>query len=152
AFARLLELPGSRLDVAVIADLLQLPPVAARLGLDAAGLDAVLNWLQTSRVAWGLDGAHRARFGVPAIEEHTFAWAMDRLLAGVVFGQEGEGRAVPLPDADSENDAIWPIANVGGPQAEALGALHALLCELARLEQLAAAPRRASAWSRELER
>jgi len=152
AFARLLQLPGSRTDVAEIADLLQLPAVAARLGLDAGGLEAVLGWLQASRVAWGLDGAHRARFGVPAIEEYTFAWAMDRLLAGVVFGQEGEGHSVPLPDAGTEGEAIWPVAGVGGPQAEALGALHALLCELARLEQLASAPRRASAWSRELER
>src|SRR5690606_16147604 len=139
AFARLLDLPGSRLDVAEIADLLQLPPVAERFGLDAAGLDAVQAWLQASRVAWGLDGEHRARFGVPAIEEHTFAWAMDRLLAGVVFGQEGEERAVPLPDADAADDAIWPIAGVGGPQAEAVGALYALLCEIAQLERTASA-------------
>jgi exodeoxyribonuclease V gamma subunit len=99
-------------------------------------------------VAWALDGEHRARFGVPAIEETTFAWGMDRLLAGYAMGDDAiaQGKAWALPDGP-----LWPVEGVHGPQAQVLGALDRLLLELAALQRDAGSPRSASAWAARLE-
>ncbi|PWK82730.1 exodeoxyribonuclease V subunit gamma [Fulvimonas soli] len=144
AFGRLLDTPGSRLTAPQVLDLLQTPAIARALGLDGDDVERLGQWLAEARVAWGLDGAWRAGFGVPAIAGHTFAWGLDRLLAGYVMG--GGDAAFELPGG-----ALWPVAGVSGPQAAALGALDRLLQELAALRRDAAVPRRASAWAARLE-
>ncbi|WP_049623710.1 exodeoxyribonuclease V subunit gamma [Frateuria defendens] len=145
AFGRLLGTPESRLTAPELLDLLELPEIARALGLDGADHETLAQWLRRSRVAWGLDGAHRARFDVPAIDAHTFAWGMDRLLAGYVMGGDG-GAAWALPDGE-----LAPVPGVHGPQAALLGALDRLLLELAALQRDAAQPRTASAWATRLE-
>src|SRR5690606_31562446 len=72
AFQRLLDLPGTRVTAPEVVDLLAIPEIARRVGLDAAGVEELGVWLQASRVAWALDPVFRSRFGVPAIAEHTF--------------------------------------------------------------------------------
>ena len=144
AFLSLLAMPGSRMTAPEIVDLLQVPALARALGLDAEGRQQLLSWLQQSRVAWGLDAAFRKQFDVPAIAEHTFAWALDRILTGHVFGSLEE------TDASVAFDGIWPVAGVAGAQVEAIGALDRLLLELAALHQDSRQPRPASAWVRRL--
>jgi exodeoxyribonuclease V gamma subunit len=149
AFRRLLDLPQSRLTAPEVADLLATAPIAARLGLRGGDLDVLVRWLEASRAAWALDGAFRARFGVPPIAEHTHAWAMDRLLAGYVFGSGGdeEAAAVTLPDGS----AIAPVDGVDGPQAALLGALDRLLAELREICADGGRRLRAKEWAARLE-
>ncbi|NCT67924.1 MAG: exodeoxyribonuclease V subunit gamma [Rhodanobacteraceae bacterium] len=148
AFRRLLDLPQSRLTAPEVADLLAIEPIAARLGLRADDVEVLERWLADSRVAWALDGDFRARFDVPAIAEHTFAWAMDRMLAGYVLGAgDGDALAVTLPDGA----AIAPLDGVHGPQAALLGALDRLLLELREACADGGTRRRASAWAERLE-
>ena len=144
AFQALLALPGSRMTAPEIVDLLGVPALARALGLDGESLQQLLQWLRQSRVAWGLDGAYRARFDVPQISEHSFAWTLDRLLAGHVLGDVG-GEA----DATIIDD-ILPLAGVHGAHVEAIGALDRLLLELAALDQDSRQPRSASLWVRRL--
>ena len=139
---RLLDLPQSRLSAPELADLLAAAPVARRFGLGESDVETIERWLQDSRAAWALDGAFRARFEVPAIAQHTHAWALDRMLAGYVLGHSDEARIVHL----GEGDAVAPLAGIEGPQAEALGALDALLVELREWCVGAQRRRRASAW------
>jgi len=149
ALRQLLDLPRSRIAAPEVVDLLGVPEIARRLDLDAGEIDTLSGWLRNSRVAWALDGAFRARFDVPPIAEHTFAWAMDRMLAGYLLGagDDDEMRAVELPDASR----IVPVEGIRGPQAALVGALDALLVELQAWCALADAPRRASDWSALLE-
>jgi exodeoxyribonuclease V gamma subunit len=148
AFRRLLDLPQSRLTAPEVADLLAIEPIAGRLGLRADDVEVLERWLADSRVAWALDGDFRARFDVPAIAEHTFAWAMDRMLAGYVFGAgDGDALAVTLPDGA----AIAPLDGVHGPQAALLGALDRLLLELREACADGGTRRRAGAWAERLE-
>lgn len=149
AFSRLLSVPESRLTAPELLDLMQVPEVARALGLDESDLETLTRWLRQSRVAWALDGGFREGFGVPGIDEHTFAWGMDRMLAGYVLGDEGmheRGEGWTLPDGE-----LWPVEGVHGPQAAVLGALDRLLLALAELHRDAAAPRTASAWATRLE-
>lgn len=149
AFAHLLDLPQSRLSAAQVLDLLSVEEIARALGLDAAGVDVLSDWIARSRVAWALDPAFRERFGVPAIAEHTFAWGMDRLLAGYVLGSDddGESAALVLPDGD----VIVPVEGIDGVQADVLGALDRLLQQIAQLCRDAARRQSLRAWSQRCE-
>ena len=146
AFERWLALPASRVGVDDILDLMALPEVARRFGLDAGGMAALTALLEESRVAWSLDPAHRAGFGVPAIAEHGFAWALDRMLAGYIMSDApgAADEAVRLPD-DTE---LLPLANIVGDHADALGALDALLLQVQRLVAQADVVLPASDWVR----
>ena len=148
AFSRLLGISDARLGAPELLDLLEVPEIARVLALCEDDRETLTRWLRQSRVAWALDGEHRARFGVPPIEETTFAWGMDRLLAGYAMGDDaaGQGEAWSLPDGE-----LWPVEGVHGPQAQVLGALDRLLLELAALQRDAAQPRTASAWATRLE-
>lgn len=151
AFLQLLELPGSRLAAAQVADLLAVPEVALRLKLDGSERDDLLAWLRRSRVAWGLDGAFKKRFDVPPVAEHTFGWSMDRLLGGYLMADAAEDerqQAVRLPDGSD----ILPLTAIQGPSARALGALHDLLACIHAFCDLAERVQSLAAWSAELQR
>jgi len=144
AFRQLLDLPQSRVTAPEVVDLLAAPQIARRLGLGSGDVDVLTRWLQNSRAAWALDAAFRTRFDVPAIAEHTFGWAMDRMLAGYVVGPGGDTTsAIELADGGR----IVPLEGVHGPEAALLGALDTLLVELNAWCAAAATPRAASAWA-----
>ncbi len=147
AFRQLLALPNSRLTAPELVDFLGQPAVQRRLGLDEGALDTPTQWLASARAAWGLDPDFRAAMGVSATEEHTFAWAMDRLVAGFIHGSEDLDTVLHLPD----DSALVPVPGVIGSAAPALGALDHVLQQLALLRADAAAERTASEWSRRLE-
>ncbi len=148
AFETLLALPQSRLTAPEVMDLLEVPEIARALGLDQAGIDVLQGWLERSRVAWALDSAFRESFGVPGIDEHTFAWGIDRLLGGYVFGESGDGVRVAYTFEDGSS--LLPIEGVNGPQAEVIGALDRLLQQLAALRRDMSQARHASQWGARL--
>ncbi len=149
AFGRLLELPQSRLTAPEVIDLLAVPQIADRFGLSVRDIDVLAGWLKNCRVAWALDGPFRVRFDVPAIAEHTFAWGMDRMLAGYAMGASDgdEQLVVVLPDGSE----IAPLDGIAGPQAALLGTLDNTLAELSRWCEFGTHPMRASAWAERLE-
>ncbi|HTA64655.1 MAG TPA: exodeoxyribonuclease V subunit gamma, partial [Xanthomonadaceae bacterium] len=148
AFARLLDLPRSRMTAPEVVDLLGVPQIADRFSLSSGDVETIAGWLANGRIHWSLDAAFRERFDVPPIAEHSFAWGMDRMLAGYAMGAIDDGDVVHLADGT----AIAPLAGIAGPQAEALGALDAALVEFARWCELGARPLRAGAWAGLLEK
>jgi exodeoxyribonuclease V gamma subunit len=151
AFTQLLALPQSRISAPEVVDLLRVPQVAAALGIDSGGVDTLAQWLQRAGITWGLDGEFRAQFDVPPGPEFTFAWGVERVLAGYAFGQELPGRALNVPGATgAEAVRLWPVEGIEGPQAALVGVLDSLLQGLASLHRDAATRRPASAWSERL--
>ncbi len=133
-FLKLLSLPVSRWTLSEFLDLIAVPAVLRRLGLDAEALDDLADWLGAAGVRWGLDASTRIAFG--AGDYRAFSWAegIERLLLGYATGT-----------THSVGD-IAPVPAVEGSAATTLG--QALLV-LRELEQLAAAqrmPHRGSAW------
>jgi exodeoxyribonuclease V gamma subunit len=61
---------------------LQQDIVARRFGLSDDALQQAHDWLRVSGTLWGLDGQHRASFGVPGTTGHTWADGLDRLFLG----------------------------------------------------------------------
>lgn len=150
-FQRLLALPGERLSAATVLDLVSVDECAGALGLDAEALALLRDWLAGSRIAWGLDGDHRARFEVPALDLQTFAWGLDRMLAGYVLEDAPNSEAqqvLQLPDGAR----LLPLRGIGAPQAEVLGALDSLLRCLAQwIDAASAGPQPASVWLERIE-
>lgn len=150
AFQRLLDLPSTRVTAPEVIDLLSVPEMARRLGLDASDLDDLSAWLRESRVAWALDGSFRERFGVPGISEHTFAWALDRLLAGYLMADAVSDDRQPAVRLADQTE-LAPLTGIDGPGAESLGALDRLLQEIQALCDLAEQTLPASQWAVALE-
>ncbi|MFZ9364174.1 MAG: exodeoxyribonuclease V subunit gamma, partial [Arenimonas sp.] len=90
---RLLALSSKRITASEVVDLLMAPEILRRLDLDASDAVKLGDWLRQSRVAWSLDSRHRADFGVPEDSEHSFAWSVDRMIAGYLM----EGRKAFRP-------------------------------------------------------
>ena len=148
AFRQLLGVPQSRISAPEVIDLLKTAPIARRFGISESDRDVIAGWLQNARVAWGLDGPFRQRFDAPPIAEHTFAWAMDRMLTGYVMGDSGDEDAIVNLEGDSW---IAPVQGIHGPQAALLGTLDRILVELSRWYQEAAQALRSSEWALLLE-
>ena len=138
AFAELLELPQQRLGRSQVLAMLDLPAVARRLGLDPSDSEALTRWLDRAEVAWGLDGRMKAEFGAAAIEQNSFAFGLQRMLAGYLIGDEQ-----PLPLLDEE---IVPALPPQGPAVDALGALDQLLTILQGMRQGMSEQRHVSDW------
>lgn len=148
---QLLQLPGLRITGPEVVDLLSLAQLQQRMGLDEGDVETLGEWLRNSRVAWALDGKHRGRFGVPPIAEHTFAWAMDRMIAGYLMSDAAESdreQALRLPDGTG----MVPVGGIHGPSADALGALDRVLQELQAWTELGSKILPASEWATLLER
>jgi exodeoxyribonuclease V gamma subunit len=148
-FDTLLGLGASRITAPEVVDLLGVTEVQAALQLDAGDADTLGEWLRNSRVAWALDGAHKQALSLPPRAEHSFAWAMDRLLTGYLMADvpgEADPQAATLPDGTE----LLPLAGIEGPSAAALGSLDRLLCELQAWRDLAQVERPASQWARVL--
>ncbi|MDO4785288.1 MAG: exodeoxyribonuclease V subunit gamma, partial [Propionibacteriaceae bacterium] len=89
--SELLRLPDSRARLDGLLGLAALPPVARRFGFTAESLARIGELAASAGVRWGIDAAHRARFGLE-VSQNTWLAGLDRLLAGLV-----------LPD----DEAVW---------------------------------------------
>jgi exodeoxyribonuclease V gamma subunit len=136
AFRQLLDLATLRLTRSEVQSLIELPAVAQALGLSVSGQAALGRWLARAHVHWGLDALMKAEVGAAAVDDHSFAFGLDRMYAGILLGATPRGEA----DEDDEtaddgtlllDEHILPVAPVQGPDMAAIGALASLLARLA---------------------
>lgn len=108
----LLRLPQQRCRQSEIRDLLDVPAVAARFGVQEDDLHTLGAWIDGAGVRWGLDGAHRAGLGLGAAgEQNAWIFGVRRMLLGYASG------------AGARFGDIEPYAEVGGLDAALAGSL-----------------------------
>ncbi len=113
AFLLLLELATSRLAVGDVLRLLALPPVRRTLNMTEAQVERAGQAAVNAAIRWGWDGADRAaRHSLPAFEENSWRWGLDRLLVGYATG--------PI---DSLVEGLLPVAGDLADDAEVIGLL-----------------------------
>jgi exodeoxyribonuclease V gamma subunit len=113
----LLRLPQQRCRLSELRDLLDVPAIAARFGVDAADLPRLAQWMAGAGVRWGLHAEQRESWAwAPAAAVNTGAFGLRRMLLGYASG-----------DAAPAWDEIEPYPEVGGLDAALAGALAALL-------------------------
>ena len=86
---KLLELPGSRLTVVRLLDILEMTPVSRRFGLNEDELESIRRWLGETRIRWGMDELDRTRLGLPGYRDNSWRAGLDRLLLGYAMPDEG---------------------------------------------------------------
>ena len=115
--ATLVELAGGRVTATDVLDLAAAEPVRRRFGLDDDDLERLASWVDQAAVRWGLDGAHRADYGL-TLEANTWLSGLRRLLLGAAVSAEGhrEVRGVlPLDDVgDSDLELVGRVAELVG--------------------------------------
>jgi exodeoxyribonuclease V gamma subunit len=112
----LLRLPQQRCRQSEVRDLLDVPALAARFGLDEDDLPTLGRWIEGASVRWGLDQRHRAGLGLgSAGEQNSWLFGIRRMLLGYATG------------AGPSFGDIEPYAEVGGLDAALAGALAELV-------------------------
>lgn len=116
AVEHLLKLPDSRFPVSEILDLLDVPALRARFGLEERDLPTLHRWIEGAGIRWGMNAAQRAGLGLPdELEQNSWRFGLRRMLLGYAVGS---GLAC---------DGIEPYDEIGGLDAALIGPLVALL-------------------------
>jgi exodeoxyribonuclease V gamma subunit len=120
ALEKLLDLPESRFAVSDLLDLLDVPAVRRRFGVESSRLQLLHAWVEGSGIRWGLDAQQRATLGLPeGLEQNTWRFGLRRMLLGyAVAGAAGSSG----PWA-----GIEPFDEIGGLDAALAGQLAGLL-------------------------
>ncbi|TFW31175.1 exodeoxyribonuclease V subunit gamma, partial [Massilia horti] len=112
----LLRLPQQRCRQSEVRDLLDVPAVAQRFGLEEDELATLGHWIEGAGVRWGLDIDHRAGLGLgSAGEQNAWIFGVRRMLLGYASG------------AGANYRDIEPYPEVGGLDAAIAGSLAQLI-------------------------
>jgi exodeoxyribonuclease V gamma subunit len=90
SFLSILRLSGSRMGAATVLALLENPAIRVRFSIGESDLETLRQWVEETRIRWGADPRHRARFDVPALPENTWRSGLDRLLLGYALAGNGD--------------------------------------------------------------
>ena len=137
----MLDLADAPMRASAFLDLLSVPSVARAHGLDPAALARVGRWLDEAGVRWGDDEESRERAGVGRWREFSFAFGLERLLAGYASGAEGAPGGAP---------GIAPYVALEGADADLLDAVLVVHERLRALATWMRTPRTAQDWQRRL--
>ncbi|MGD0845128.1 MAG: exodeoxyribonuclease V subunit gamma [Geobacteraceae bacterium] len=137
---KLINLPGSRLTVPQLFDILEATPVSRRFDLEDAELETIRNWLVETRVRWGMDERDRERLGLPGYRDNSWQAGLDRLLLGYAMPDNGE----------SLFNGKLPYDEMEGSSPRTLGKLVEFICRIAEFTGKMARPQTLGEWRDEL--
>ena len=139
ALEALLNLPQARVTASDVLDLLDVPALRRRFGIEEADLDLLRRWISGANIRWGLHGEHRHALELPDTDErNSWRFGLDRMLAGFAFGDTVDG------EADWEE--IAPYGEVSGLDAALVGRLYQLADTLDHYWRSLSASRTVTEW------
>ena len=131
----LLRAPAQRFRSSEVKDLLEVPAIARRFGLEEADMPKLASWIEGSGVRWGLDPTQRAGLGLEASgEQNTWLFGLRRMLLGYASGAAFAG--------------VEPYDEIGGLEASLVGALVDLVDRLAAWRGQCQSEASAREWAR----
>ncbi|SFU77813.1 exodeoxyribonuclease V subunit gamma [Halomonas korlensis] len=141
ALEKLLRLPELRLSVSELLDLIDVPALRERFGIDADDLPTLRRWIEGAGIRWGLHARQRASLDLPEdMEQNTWAFGLRRLLLGYTVGEAAAG---PW-------QTIEPFDDIGGLEAQLAGPLASLLETLERQWHALREPTDVNGWVQRL--
>jgi exodeoxyribonuclease V gamma subunit len=111
AFFEILSLLKSRFSSIDVFGLLKTEPVKNRFAINDHELSILENWIDQTRICWGIDQNHKKNIDLPDYSENTWRAGLDRLLLG--YATPGDDNVL------FEN--ILPYGNIEGNDTELLG-------------------------------
>jgi exodeoxyribonuclease V gamma subunit len=106
----LLKIPDSRFPVSEILDLLDVPALRARFGIDERDLPTLHRWIEGAGVRWGLDAKQREGLGLPEqLEQNSWHFGLRRMLLAMP-----SGRVLPTMGlSPTTRLAVWMQRSLG---------------------------------------
>lgn len=144
----LLNIGESRLAVSEVLDLLNVPALRRRFGLEESDLPLLQQWIVQANIRWGLNAEHRRSLGIDFAgenEQNTWLFGLKRMLLGYAVGSDPSGR-----EANDWHD-IEPYGDVAGLDAALVGPLAQLLNRLEALLQTHSKPATPTEWTERLQ-
>jgi len=135
--AALLDAADSRLEAAVVRELVGRPVVQNRFAFDADTAGAVVSLIDDAHISWGLDADHREEWGVAETPERTWRRGIDRVMAGMFYA-DSPVRTV---------GGISPLDGVEGQDATPAGLLATILDRLIAIRGMLDRRRPRSEWA-----
>lgn len=123
SFLTLLELPGSRFAVSTVIDLLETREIQSAFSISENDLPVIKKWISETGIRWGIDKHTKEQLSLPAFDENTWSYGLNRLLMGY---------SLPSNDKFSFMD-IAGYDHVEGSQSEILGNFLDLIEKLTEL-------------------
>ncbi len=114
-FIKILGLKNSRLEKSVVLDLLSFECIADKFQISHDEIPIMEKMVSQARILWGRDPNHRNSFGLPAFEENTWYFGLQRLFMGMAMPEH----------YDSLVRGILPCQSLEGTELEILGKLAA---------------------------
>jgi len=143
ALETLVALPQSRVTVGDVLDLLEVPALRARFGIDADDVPTLRRWIDGANIRWGLHAAQRASLGLPAADDlpapNSWSFGLRRMLLGYAVGDHAHAW-----------QGIEPYGEVGGLDAALLGPLMRVVDALDRTWTTLRTPATVDVWCERL--
>ncbi|MDN5570401.1 MAG: exodeoxyribonuclease V subunit gamma [Propionibacteriaceae bacterium] len=136
----LLRLPSSRATASGLLALATHPFVARRFGLDGEDADRLEELLERSGVRWGINPAHRARFGLAQVPQNTWQLGVQRLTLGEAFSG----------DRPTSVGVVATVDDVTSTDSVLIGALAELVSRVSRIVRACAEPGTMTEWAERL--
>lgn len=141
----LLNIRQQRFYVSDIIDLLQVPELASKFGLDETAVARLSQWLTQAGAHWGLHSEQRQSLGISYdYQQFSLIHALQRMLLGYAVGD-----SFPT-DAAASHEQIAPLGAVQGLEAVCAGQLALLLQQLDTWWRLCATARSPEQWGQAL--
>ncbi len=145
----LLRLPQHRCRLTEVRDLLDVPAVAQRFGLQCEDLPRLSQWMEGAGIRWGLNPEQRSSLGLVACgDQNTWVFGLRRMLLGYA---SGDGRQAFGPRTTTRSgaafDEIQPYDEVGGLEASLAGSLAGVVDALIRWWTQVSTPATPAQWA-----
>ena len=151
ALQYLLNIRQQRFYVSDIIDLLQVPELAAKFELDAAGISKLSQWLMQAGAHWGLHSEQRQSIGIRYdYQQFSLFHALQRMLLGYALGDDVGIDQAESTGSDTVDSNGAPLGAVQGLEADCAGQLALLLQQLDHWWRQCATAQTAKDWYQQL--
>ncbi len=111
-FLRFLSLSDHRCSATELLEILEVPAVLRRFGLEPRQFDKIKFWVKEAGIRWGLDSSSSQSFGLPQQYQNTWIFGLYRMLLGYA-----------MPSDTGLFQDILPYDEVQGLEADVAGKL-----------------------------
>ncbi|WP_260259693.1 exodeoxyribonuclease V subunit gamma [Vibrio intestinalis] len=116
AFMQLVNIANTRCLASELLELLETPAILARFGLNEDEFIQAKLWVEEAGIRWGLNPTTSTEFGLPASEQNTWQFGIERMLLGYAMPQSAGL-------FDGQTQTLAPYNEVQGMGAELAGKL-----------------------------
>ncbi|WJG07930.1 exodeoxyribonuclease V subunit gamma [Aliiglaciecola sp. LCG003] len=130
-FMDLLNLHQHRFGLSELLSYLEVPAVQQKFDISLEEYQDIRFWLNDAGFRWGWDGQDKTRWQLPAQQQNTFIFALQRLLAG--YAMSGQ-HLYHYHHTPTEEGDIAPYHDIEGQRAIALGKLFEFVQLLEKIQ------------------